>query len=280
MKLELISRIPARPLSKTPLLLVHGAWQGAWCWKAHFIDFFAKQGYSVHALSLRGHGESEGQTRLRWSRIADYVDDLDQVVQQLPRPPIVIGHCMGGFVVQKYLERCAAPAAILLASVPPSGALATTLRIARKHPLLAARVGLTLRLAPLVGTPALARELLFSPGLAEPLAQRFGERLQDESYLSLLDMLALDLPRPSLVKTPMLVLGGAKDALFSPREVEATARAYHTEAEIFPNVAHAMMLDPHWQTVAQRMVDWIKELEQSNAWLAARQRTLAAAPHS
>jgi pimeloyl-ACP methyl ester carboxylesterase len=278
MKLEIISKTPSRALSKTPLLFVHGAWHGAWCWKVHFMDFFAKQGYSVHALSLRGHGESEGFDRLRWSRIADYVSDVAQVAQELPSPPIVIGHCMGGHVVQKYLERFSAPGAILLASPPPAGALATTLRIARRHPLVAAKICLTLRLFPLVSSPALAREYLFSAGLTDSQAQRYGERLQDESYLSLLDMLALDLPRPDLVKTPMLVLGGAKDAIFSPQEVESTAHAYQSEAQIFPDMAHDLMLEPKWQTVAQRMADWLRELEQSTAWLAARQRALAAAP--
>ena len=77
-------------------------------------------------------------------------------------------------------------------------------------------------------------------------------------------MLALDLPRPDLVKTPMLVLGGAKDAIFSPQEVESTAHAYQSEAQIFPDMAHDLMLEPKWQTVAQRMADWLRELELDN----------------
>jgi pimeloyl-ACP methyl ester carboxylesterase len=43
------------------------------------------------------------------------------VAERLPTPPVVIGHSMGGFVVQKYLETHQAPAGVLLASIPPRG---------------------------------------------------------------------------------------------------------------------------------------------------------------
>jgi pimeloyl-ACP methyl ester carboxylesterase len=36
--------------------------------------------------------------------LADYVDDVKSVVRSLPSTPVLIGHSMGRFVVQKYLE--------------------------------------------------------------------------------------------------------------------------------------------------------------------------------
>jgi hypothetical protein len=53
--------------------------------------------------------------------------------------------------------------------------------------------------------------------------------LQEESFLAYLDMLALDLPKPEKVKTPLLVLGGARDNFIRPSEIEATARAAKLE---------------------------------------------------
>ncbi len=134
MRLETIAKLPSGTAHPTPLLFVHGAWHGAWCWDQHFLDYFARHGFAAHALSLRGHGESEGRNRLRWTRLAEYVEDVARVARVLPRPPVVIGHSMGGAVVQKYLETRAAAAGVLLASVPPSGALPAALRLARRHP--------------------------------------------------------------------------------------------------------------------------------------------------
>jgi len=258
MKLEIISRSPEQAHADPPLLLVHGAWHGAWCWDVHFVDYLVQQGFTVCAPSLRGHGKSEGREQLRWARVADYVDDIASVARQLPAPPVLIGHSMGGLVVQKYLERHAAPAAVLLASVPPSGVLATTLRIALRHPLRFLKVNLTMSLYPIVATPALAREMFFSQALSEAEVQTHWQHVQDESYLGFLDMLALDLPHPGAVKTPVLVMGASEDAVFRPYEIEATARAYNTTAEIFQGMAHDMMLEPDWKSVAERIATWLK----------------------
>lgn len=258
MALEVLNRRPVAPSGCAPLLLVHGAWHGAWCWAVHFMDYFAAQGFEVHALSLRGHGASSGRSALRWARVADYVADVAAVARQLSSPPVLVGHSMGGLVVQNYLAQHAAPAAVLMASVPPAGIGPTAVRLARHHPWVFAQANATFSLYPLVATPARARELFFSDALPETQVQAYWARLQDESVLAFLDMLAFDLPRPAQVKAPMLVLGGSEDALFRPDEVEATAQAYNTRAVLFQGMAHDLMLEPQWKTVAAHMAAWVK----------------------
>src|SRR5690348_14544043 len=41
---------------------------------------------------------------LRSCSLADYVDDVESVVKSLPIRPVLIGHSMGGFALQKYLQ--------------------------------------------------------------------------------------------------------------------------------------------------------------------------------
>jgi hypothetical protein len=43
------------------------------------------------------------------------------------------------------------------------------------------------------------------------------------------------------------------DSSVTKQELHATARAYHTTAEFFPDMGHEMMLEPGWPAVAQRM---------------------------
>ncbi|MCJ7686429.1 MAG: alpha/beta hydrolase, partial [Desulfobacteraceae bacterium] len=162
MKLEIISRKPKGVSRKVPILFIHGAWHGAWCWEKNFMPYFAENGYTSYALSLRGHGDSERPAHFRWMRIADYVEDVAQVVDQLPEKPVMVGHSMGGLVVQKYLEEHTAPAAVLLASVPVKGVFRTTLRIALRHPLAFLKANLTWSLYPIIGKPKLTREAFFS----------------------------------------------------------------------------------------------------------------------
>lgn len=260
MRLEVISKEPAsgnpRP---APLLFVHGLFVGSWGWAEHFLDYFAAHGYSAHALSLRGHGQSEGRKGLRWISLADYVDDVAQVIARFPAPPVLIGHSYGGAVIQKYLETRTVPAAVLLASAPPQGLLAIVLRLARRHPSVFLRANLTLSLHPVVGTPALARDLFFSDSMSEEKVRGYQARMSDESYRSFLDMLFLNLPKPKRVATPMLVLGAANDTTVRKRQLEATARAYRTQAVVFPNMGHGMMLEEGWEAVAGRILAWLHE---------------------
>lgn len=256
MKLEVIVAGQDTASRPAPLLLVHGAWHGAWCWQDHFTAAFAAAGYAVYAPSLRGHGGSEGRGRLRWTRIADYVADVATVAATLPAAPILIGHSMGGLVVQKYLERHPTPAAVLLASVPPAGATGTALRLLRHHPIQFAKVNARLSLYPVVETVALAREYLFSPRTPPELVAAVQPRLQDESYRAFLDMMT-SLPRPERIAVPVQVLGGTADGIFSPREVAATARAYHTTATLYPDMGHNLMQDVGWERVAADIVAWL-----------------------
>jgi pimeloyl-ACP methyl ester carboxylesterase len=239
------------------LLFVHGAWHSSWCWDEHFLSYFADHGYISHALDLRGHGKSEGADRLRWTRIKDYVADVDSIVRQFEQPPVLIGHSMGGLVLQKYLETHQVPAAILLASCPPSGVLRTTLHIAVHHPIPLLKANGTLRLYPIVSTPSLAQEAFFSAQMPQEQVKAYFTRLQDESYMAFLDMMIFSLPHPDRVTSPVLVLGGEYDTIFNRKEVEATARAYHTQATFFP-VAHDMMLEDAWQDVADYMLTWLQ----------------------
>src|SRR5690349_18882218 len=132
--LEVISKGSVSPAHPVPLLFVHGAWHAAWCWDEHFLTYFADKGYRAAAVSFRGHGNSSTDKALRACTVADYVADVRAAADTLDTPPVVIGHSMGGLIVQKYLECNEAPAGVLMASIPPHGNFGSSLRWLRWHP--------------------------------------------------------------------------------------------------------------------------------------------------
>jgi hypothetical protein len=117
----------------------------------------------------------------------------------------------------------------------------------------------------MIATPQLVGEAFFSNDLLEDQLVEYWKQTQDDSFMAFLDMVFLDLPKPEKVKTPLLVLGVGRDNMIGPREVEATARAYHTQAEIIPGVAHNSMLEEGWQSVADQILAWLNERTVANA---------------
>jgi pimeloyl-ACP methyl ester carboxylesterase len=255
--LEVIEKGSVSETHPVPLLFVHGAWHAAWCWDENFLSFFADHGYRAVALSFRGHGESASDKPLRTCSVADYVKDVHSVADQLPNPPVIIGHSMGGLIVQKYLERYPAPAGVLMTSIPPQGNLGNALRWIRRRPSDFAKMTITGKALPYITNPQLARERFFSSHTPEADVRKYAARLQEDSSRIGIDCLLLRLPRPKRVQAPMLVLGAAEDGAHTRREVVATARAYGTNAEFFPDMGHNMMLEPGWAAVAERIDSWL-----------------------
>jgi len=258
MKLEIISREPQVLRFDTPLLFVHGSCHAAWCFEENFLPYFAEKGFSSHAVSLRGHGSSEGSARLKWTSVADYVEDVFQAAKQLAKTPVVIGHSLGGLVVQKFLENHAAPAGILLAPSPSNGMFFSGSRLFFQNPFLFVRVFLTQDVQIVYGTPELVKKSLFSADFEDAKIAEYTKRLGKESFRAFWEMI-YNLPNPKRVTTSILVLGGEKDAIVPPHEIKETARAYNADYKIFPDTAHDLMLERNWKTVADFMIDWLQK---------------------
>jgi pimeloyl-ACP methyl ester carboxylesterase len=259
MRLEVITRKPMVDTHPTPILFIHGAWHAAWCWE-RYMDYFPAQGFECHALSVRGHGNSERREGLRWHSAArGYVADVAQVAASLRKPPVLIGQSLGGYVLQKYLEKYASPAAVLVDSIPVSGIMGFLLRYAARHPLPLLKTILTLNPWHMVGTPALAHDAFFSPEVPAEEVAEYHTRMQPESFLAVPESVILALPKPAKITTPILVLAGERDRVFTIGEQQATARAYGTQAIILPRTAHDAMLEPTWEQSAGIILNWLLE---------------------
>lgn len=255
--LEVLSRPVSSASSKPPLLFVHGAYVGAWCWDEHFLDWFAERGYPVYAVSLRGHGGSPGRDRLNDFGLADYAADVAHVAAGLAQPPVLVGHSMGALVVQKYLERNpgSAAAMVLACPVPSYGLMPSTFALAWTRPSLFA--GLNDVASGGRAAPEVLAEALFS-GTPDPARMaRYYKLTQRESRRALFDMSGWGLPMPWGQRPPTLVIGAQRDALFSAGEARTTAHVLGAEYQLLPDIGHALMLDVGWEQAAGAIADWL-----------------------
>jgi pimeloyl-ACP methyl ester carboxylesterase len=256
-KLEIISREPADKRFETPLLFVHGTGHAAWCWDENFLPYFAGKGFCAHAVSLRGHGASDGREKLKWTSLSDFVTDVFEAASRLPQKPVVVGHSLGGLVVQKYLEKHAAPAAILVAPSPSEGMFRSGLKIFLRRPWLMIKIMLEQDYAAMFATPALAKKFLFSAATDDSTIAAYAKRFGRESFRANLELI-YNLPKPPKTPAPLLVLGAEGDALIAPSKIKKTARDFAADIKIFPAMAHDLMLERDWRQVADFMVKWLE----------------------
>lgn len=244
-----------------PLLFIHGVFGAAWVWDEYFLPWFAGHGFPAYALSLRGHGASEGRERVAFASLDDYTQDVASAVGVIGEAPILIGHSMGGAIVQNYLRHETAPGAVLMASVPPHGILAASLTMAATNPLLYYEMMMATAFGP-GSVPARAvKRALFSAPLPGDLEERFFATANPDSRRIGYDLMGWRPLAPPLDRAPpMLVMGAGKDGMVSAAAVQATARAYRTEPVMVPDMAHAMMLEPGWQAAAAPIRDWAAAL--------------------
>ena len=253
--LEVVVRGTETASAAAPIVFVHGTGHGAWCWD-EFSRIFVAAGYATYAISLRGHRGSQGAERLRSTSVAEYVDDVRNVATQLPRPPVLIGHSLGGFIVMRYLQKHPAAAAVLLAPAPVSGMLVANWQLGFRKPFALLRCLLKRDFAAFFHTPTLTHELLFRASTPRSEVVQVHRKIGGESFRAAAEMLP-PLRGSRSFGCPVLVVNGTADKVVPHRYAEKTADALGATMISIDGAAHELMLDRGWEDVARRVRDWL-----------------------
>ncbi|MBX3662067.1 MAG: alpha/beta hydrolase [Burkholderiales bacterium] len=253
-----IRRRAERSRDRPPLLFVHGAFCGAWCWEEHFLPFFAGRGYDAWAVDLRGHAGNCEVAGL--ASIEDYVDDVLAAVRMIGSPPVLLGHSMGAVVAQRAWRRAQVPALGLLAPVPLQGLLGSSLMLALNSPEIFIEINSLQMHSGLHPASDRLRQAIFSTELPPREARAYLRRMRQESQRALFDLCWPQQPWIEPADIPLRVFTAERDRLFPPQTLAGTAQWHGAEMEMLPGVAHALMLDAGWRQAATRIADWLDSL--------------------
>lgn len=246
--------------SKGTVVLLHGVCFGAWYWENNFLPWFAAHGYDAVAVSYRNHGNSKQKGSLKWRSINEYVEDVHSVVSTLGGDVYLIGHSMGGFLIQHYLQKHPSvkiKKAVLLCTVPASGIGGATWQVMKNYPFSFLHALVTFSFKPVFNTYPKAKRLMFAEHFPDAELQPIVARMQDESFRSYLDMMLLNLPAAKSTGVPLLIIGGENDFLVRPSSLKKNAQQLNAEFVLMKG-AHNINMEEGWEKVAERIEEFFQ----------------------
>lgn len=242
--------IPAQPQDKSAIVMVHGGNHGSWCW-GKWANFLCEAGYEVHALNWYNHGDSDElpQDEFIKRSITDIArKEMTYIIGQFDRPPIVIGHSMGGLAGAVYAAAAPLEKLVLVAPVLPAVAHAEPipLTVDPSQPF------------PVMPYPQ-AKELFYTT-LDDAEAQRYIAKLVPESAQAVIETTtwAVDLD-PGDIKVPVFAVGAELDRLIPLEPLRRYAQLLHAEYNEMSGVGHCDVLlkEPNWRDAVRAVQQWL-----------------------
>lgn len=252
-------------MSPKTVMLIHGAWLNARSWDG-FKARYEARGYAVTAPDwpfddrppeeLRRAPAKELAGLGQRAIVAHY----EALIGALPEPPILIGHSLGGVIVQHLLDRGLGQAGVAINPAPTPGVPLGPHAIVSAFPVFS---------DPFSGRKALQMSRkFFRTRFAQTAPADQSEALYDRYIVPTPGKVywdgvinAMSIHWANAARAPLLLIGGELDLIADAsmtRAIYAKQKLApsQTELRILPGRSHWTCLDPGWEEVADLALDW------------------------
>lgn len=235
------------------ILFIHGAFTRAARWEP-WVSFFAAAGYRCVAPSLPAHDPPDLGALAKLT-FADYLAAAAAAHATFARPPIVIGHSMGGLIAQHLAARAECAALVLVSSTPPWPTRATRHALPYVIPyFLPVLGGRAIRADPAAALKLVLHDL--SPAEQQELLTIFAYE-SGKAYRTVVFGRA-PIARGT-VRCPVLCLSGGADRMLAPSVGGRLAAFYEADHMVFPGHGHSLVAGSLTGTVAAPVRDWLAQ---------------------
>lgn len=253
------------------IVLVHGFWVTPRSWE-EWVDHYAAKGYRVLAPAYPGfevevEALNADPTPIAEVTIPQIVAHLEAIIDELPTPPILVGHSAGGALVQLLLDHGRGAVGVTLNSAPTEGVRVTPLSQLKstfevfKNPANRHRA---------VGLSFDQWRYAFTNTFPEAEARRLYERYHIPASGNIVWNLVLANFTPGHqdvwvdysndARPPLLFISGSEDHIMPPKVQRSNAKHYTsdtiTEVELVEGFSHLLPAQDGWQDIADRALEW------------------------
>jgi non-heme chloroperoxidase len=264
----------ANASGKTPVVLIHGLWLLPSSWDA-WTELFEQSGYAALTPSWPDDPETVDEARahpevLAGKKLGQIADHVAEVIQELQKKPVVMGHSTGGLLAQMIADRGLSAATVAIDPGPFRGVLPlplSTLRVSA--PVLAnprnrkRAVTLTFDQFKYGWTNALddddeAKKLYDTYHVAGP-----GVALMQMANANINPRTEAKLDPANPDRGPLLIIDGEKDHTVPWAIANAAYKRQRrnpgvTEIVKVPNRGHSLTIDHGWREVADTALKFVK----------------------
>lgn len=252
-----------------PVVLIHGMWCTGADWQ-RVRELMEPRGYDCLAPSLPAHAAVPDQPLQVGARgLREYLGALEAAIAERgdPRPPILIGHSMGGLLAQQLATRVKPLALVLLTPAAPAGI--NGVRWSNLPVFAPWLLGGRFWRNPHKPSFERAVKSLFA-GVPADRHRRLYEGLVHESGRATAEMAMwwLDLGRAAAlesraVECPVYVVSCGQDRLTPPGVVRKVSALYpQASLRHYPERGHFVIDDEETEEMMHAICGWLRPLEQ------------------
>jgi len=251
------------------VIFVHGMYMTPICWE-QWIGHFEAAGYRCLAPSWPGRDKpvdalrkAHPDPKLGSLTLRAVLEHVERRVRSLDERPVLIGHSMGGLIVQLLLQREIAAAAVAIDSAPPLGVLTLSWPFLRSNwphinPFAPRAQPIQMSFARFQYTFTNSMPLAEQRAAYERYVVPESRRVPAES---LTPVARIDFRRQ---RPPLLLIAGSNDHLIPPGLNRTNYRRYRrspaiTDFREFAGRNHFLIGQPQWQEVANHIITWLNQ---------------------
>jgi alpha-beta hydrolase superfamily lysophospholipase len=265
---------PAGGAAKGTIVLIHGLWLSARSWE-HWVDRYAEAGYRVLSPGWPGMDVEvevlrKDPTVMNGLGVVEVADHYETFLRSLDAPPILMGHSLGGLLVQILLDRGLGSVGVAIHPAPPKGVLRLPVSAVRSSAPVRSKPGNRNRTVSL--TPK-QWHYAFTNTLSEKESKAAYARYHVPAPGRPLFQVATANIKPGAAtkvnfgnddRAPLLLIAGGADHTIPAAMVRENLKRYRrsmavTDLEEYPGRSHFTTGSPGWEEVADYALGWAEQ---------------------
>mgnify|MGYP000491554847 CR=1 FL=1 len=221
--------------NRKTIILIHGAYHGAWCWEENFAPYFLERKINVVSIDFIRKSKK--------TKVEEYIQYLNKVIEKLEGELYVASHSLGAAILERYIVKYSPKLNGVIFLTP--GPFVKQIRrafVVNVHNIFRNK-----------------KRFYFSERLEDDNAERYIEKLKKEPRWIEFLVVRKNIPGNYDWKYKTLILSSLNDQCMPISIGIDAGKRIGAKVIIYENICHDMMLDPEWRCVAEDICHFIQE---------------------